>query len=95
MNIYKITRTDEWGYDDYDAAIVIAESAYAAVRINPAKWVRAEWSDALGAWIDKEDGEATMFSGWPNHIRDVSVELIGTANAGAEEGEVLASYNAG
>ena len=35
MNIYKLTRTDKWGYDDYDSLIVIAENEESAKLIPP------------------------------------------------------------
>jgi hypothetical protein len=35
MNIYKLTRNDDWGYDDYDSLIVIAENEESAKLIPP------------------------------------------------------------
>lgn len=46
MKIYKITRTDEVGYDDYDSAIVAADSKDVAIRITPG------WVNSYGGWPD-------------------------------------------
>ena len=34
MNIYLLKRTDKWSYDDYDAAVVIAENEELAKNIK-------------------------------------------------------------
>jgi hypothetical protein len=76
MRIYKLTQTDNTGYDTYSAAIVVAEDAAAAVLIHPAAgkdihgpiaWDPAfvdEWGDdALGCWVeDHGHGYRAMFS---------------------------------
>lgn len=36
MRLFKLTQTDNTGYDTYSSAIVVAEDAAAAVRIHPA-----------------------------------------------------------
>lgn len=35
MNIYKLTRTDEVDWDEYEAAVVVARSAKDARKIHP------------------------------------------------------------
>lgn len=37
MNIYKITRTDRWGYDEYDTHIIIADNTEEVVKLANSK----------------------------------------------------------
>lgn len=41
MNIYLVTRTDNWGYDDYDSMVVVAPNATSAkeftIQTHPAE----------------------------------------------------------
>ena len=34
MNIYLVTRTDKWGYDEFDSIIVATKNVYNAKRIK-------------------------------------------------------------
>ena len=43
MNIYKLTRNDDWGYDDYDSLIVIAENDESAKSIPPQTYETNAW----------------------------------------------------
>lgn len=84
MNIYLVSRTDNWGHDDYDAFVVIAESAESACATTPERYACSQ----VGEW----DGVGT--SSWPgiNHVR---AELVGTTIVPEQEGIVLRSFNAG
>jgi hypothetical protein len=81
MNIYKISQKENYEYDTYDSAVVIAETEDGARLIRPGspKW-----------------GESFHWHGdWCNTPDAVTVELIGGALDGANPGVVLASFNAG
>ncbi len=43
MNLYLISRTDEVGYDEYDSAVVIAESMAEARKIHPGFGDSSTW----------------------------------------------------
>lgn len=44
MNIYKLTRNDKWGYDDYDSLVVIAKDKRSAKLISPhSDYVTTAW----------------------------------------------------
>ncbi len=38
MNLYQISRTDEVGYDEYDSAVVVANSISEARLVNPSSF---------------------------------------------------------
>ena len=80
MNIYKLTRNDKWGYDDYDSLIVIAENEKDAINIDP-RGDQMNWNNCRSCWVDS-----------PILI---NVELIGVAKPFSTVGCVLASFNAG
>ena len=80
MNLYKISQDENDGYDNYDSAVVAAESEEEAIKIHPG-------SGRLYPDWDSEN--------WVNDLDLVSVKLIGTAVEGTKPGVILASYNAG
>lgn len=82
MNIYKISQDENYGYDTYDAAIVIAEKETEARKILP------------GGESDKweDNGQVT---GWASDPKKVKVELIGKAIKSLGKGVILASFKAG
>jgi len=84
MNIYKITQSENNGYDTYDAAIVIAPDESAARYIHP---------DGDLTWSKK--GAWDYSYSWCCSPDEVTVELIGVAIDTAPAGVVLASFNAG
>ena len=49
MNIYKIERTDEGDYDEYEGAVVVAESSQDARKIHPDPDGKPDGSTA--AWV--------------------------------------------
>ena len=86
MNIYKISQTVCRGYDTYDSAIVVAETAQSATLIYPSCNKEKNWY---------EDYENNSYFAW-SHPKDVRVKLIGIASREfTEECVLLASYNAG
>lgn len=79
MNIYKIERTDEGEYDEYDGAVVVAKSPQDAKKIHP---------DPSG---EQPDGSTWCWV-TPDLI---AVEYIGKAGAKDRRGVVLADFRAG
>jgi len=80
MNIYKLTRNDNWGHDDYDSIVVIAENERDAINIGT-NGDKIDWNERYTSWVSS-----------PILL---DVELIGTAKEGSVAGCVLASFNAG
>ena len=68
MNIYLLTRTDGWTYDEHDSAVVYAETQEKAILFG----MKYDFRKA--------------------HVK---CEFLGEANGMVEEGEILASFNAG
>ena len=80
LGIWLIERTDEYGYDEYDSAVVYAETDDEAREMHP---------NGYGV-IDPEE----TYSSWTT-LEHVKVTRIGTAWDGAMKGVVCASFNAG
>lgn len=96
MNLYRIYRTDEVGYDEYDSAVVAAESEDVALRMAPYMDEFLFWNGEQWVFNDEatytEHGE--YYRAWVQP-EQVSVELIGTAKEGTGRGVIVASFNAG
>lgn len=83
MNIYLISRTDSYGYDEYSDAVVVAKSEEEARKIHPSDLVEGDsWTaeENYGSWISPDKVEVT---------------LIGKATKGIGKGIVCASFHAG
>ena len=90
MNIYRISQTENRGYDTYSDAVVVAKNEEEAKRIHPSNasyhkgewWRETQWSlDGTGTW---------------SHPDNVKVELVGKANKSFTEPQVIcASFHAG
>lgn len=80
MNLYKISQTQNEGYDTYDSAVVAAKDEAMARKIHPDRSV------PLGEWLTYC---------WCEEPKHVKVELIGYAKPGTEPGVICASFNAG
>lgn len=50
MNIYLVSRTDDWGYDDYDEMVVIAGSAIQAKDLT-----MIEHSRKYSGWVKSKN----------------------------------------
>lgn len=83
MNIYKVSRTDDWSYDDYSDIIVIAETPEIALRLTPD-----------GKYQEDDESLWNNYS-WPNHRKHLTVRLIGTATDGSVQGVIMGSFHAG
>jgi len=82
MNIYEVSRNDNWDYDDWDAFVVVAPDENTARHTHP---------NGAKLTFDKDD----RCWGWVDLPTKVDVKLIGTAIPGQEAGVVLGSFNAG
>ena len=83
MNIYRISQTENDGWDTYDSAVVCAPNQDAARETHPAYGYHdAEaWKVSSGSWASSPD--------------KVSVEYIGEAQAARKQSVICASFNAG
>ncbi len=81
MKLYKISQTENIGYDTYDSAIVAAPDEDTARMIDPDGRVFPNWK--------------REFSYWCPHPSQVTVEYIGEAKEDAQQGVVIGSFNAG
>ncbi len=81
MNIYKISQTENDGYDTFDSAVVIAKNEKDAQIMSPYD----------GENFDFEDDKYS----WASCVENVKVEYIGVAGWGLSKGVVCASFNAG
>lgn len=84
MNIYHISRTDQWSYDDYDSFIVVSKDEETAKSYNPNGNVHDYKEDR---W---------RRNGWVSRKEDIVAIHMGIANSDLPEGFILcASFNAG
>jgi hypothetical protein len=98
VNVYLVSRTDQHGYDDYDAFVCVAPDAETARRMRPgsgddAGWWR--WSEAGIYERRKHDGTWYVPNhewAWPNDLSRVKAEQI---VCDGEPRVILGSYNAG
>lgn len=81
MNIYLITQTEQWGYDTYDSAIVVSESAEEAKSFHPNGEI-------------KITDESLDYS-WTEDIKKVTAVKVGETTFYNESQVLLASFHAG
>lgn len=81
MNLYLISRNEAIGYDEYDSAIVAAESPEDAITIHP---------DRQKASVPQAGDHS-----WAYNVKNIEVTLIGQATPKTKRGVILASFNAG
>lgn len=91
MNLYRVSQTENDGYDTYDGAIVAAPDEATARKIHPSM------AGDLRMWVDGSDNKdwTGHYPTWARHPDAVTVELVGVAASGVPMGTVLASFNAG
>lgn len=97
MNLYKLTQNVNTGWDTFEFAIVCAPNEDVARRICP-DWSGIGghiWSDELGCWLYRKLMTRVADNVWADHIDQVIVERIGTADGNIPMGVVVASYTAG
>lgn len=86
MNLYMITRTDEWDYDEYDSVVVVAEDSDQALSL-----VTERITDDPNSFYYNRSG----FSGFKVDGSNLVVDEIGIATQDTHSGVVLSSFNAG
>jgi len=87
MKLFLVSRTDKWGYDDYDAFVAAAPDEETVRWMNPS---------------DFYNDEVLTEEIWPKNgcwVRDpkklLNIQYLGEAREGMPQGIVLASFNAG
>jgi len=85
MKLFKLSQTENSGWDTFDSLIVTAETEEDARNIHPQEYwddpSEIEWGEPYGTWCSSPDS--------------VEVEYLGEAKEGTERGIILASFNAG
>jgi hypothetical protein len=91
MNIYKVSRTDTVGWDQYDAFVCIAETEEAARNMHPYE----DDHDDIWDIPDTYDDGYRRNTGWVKRkeIGTLKIEHIGTADG--LPGIILSSFCAG
>ena len=84
MKLYLISQDVNDGYDTYDAAVVCAPDEWAARNMYPGD----------GTVITETQWHGNSWT-WCSSVEQVHARYLGEAEAGAEQGLVLASFNAG
>jgi hypothetical protein len=79
MKIYRLTQSENIGYDTYDTIIVVASTEEKAKQITPNS--DSGFSDVWGSWASSPD--------------KVTAELIGTTTLFKAGTILCASFNAG
>lgn len=93
MNLYLLERSTAIDYDEFDRAIVAAETEDAARHMHPNGF--AVWEGGP-TWIGRRpDGSTWQVSETWVDPASVRVRHIGTALPGQNAGVLLASFNAG
>lgn len=95
MNIYRVTRMDDWGYDDFSDFVCVAPDEDTARRIMP-QTINSH--DMAYGTVEYTDDPYTWTWGWveADKIDTLKVELIGVANESYSSIQILcASYHAG
>lgn len=100
MNLYRLSQTENDGYDTYDSAVVAAESPSDARTIYPGTSEDWEYRVAGGQWESRYLGGGwsaarLAWGAWTKSPSSVVVEEIGIAKEGTKRGVIIASFNAG
>jgi hypothetical protein len=94
MNIYLVSRTDDWGYDHYDSFVCAAPDEETAKQLNVAKsFYDRSCKEKSCEFMTPEDWNKSWTS-WTNSPDNLEVEFIGRSESD-EIKIILASYNAG
>ena len=82
-HIYLVSQDENYDYDTFDSFVVVANSEVRARYTHPS-------SGEVGCW----NGQTEAYDTWAP-VEYVTIERIGTADPGMEEGIVCSSFNAG
>jgi len=86
MKLFKISQTQEDGYDTYDSAVVAAPDEAAARNMNPS-------GGPSGLGNIQMDWARHAYIGWCKSPDQVTVEYLGETDK--PQGVICASFNAG
>jgi hypothetical protein len=84
MKLYRISQTENSGYDTYDSAVVLAKNPIDAKNTNPMTGEPMTDKD----WTRK-------YSYWCSKLENVQVEYLGDTKYEQEDPIIVASFNAG
>lgn len=94
LKIYRISQSENNGYDTYSSAVVIAEDENEAQHSCVCGWHKFHDGKLWFQYANGTENEEECCSGWTNY-KNVEVELIGDAKEGSKGGVVCASFHAG
>ena len=83
MKLYRISQTENIGYDSYDSAVVLAKNFIDAKNTNPRTGQQMRMCD----WVDNQH--------WCSKLENVQVEYLGDAKYDQSDPIIVASFNAG
>lgn len=108
MNIYKVTRISDWGYDEYSSFVCFARNEEEAKNLNPSfvqidhphfDLYRDDPDYHLPFFINWEEKRPDDFisyrEDWVKSIDDLKVTKLGTSESEQVVGIILARYHAG
>jgi len=88
MNLYKIWQDVNNHFDTWDSAVVAAESAIEARKINPRRSAPIDWYKA------DLSSDGWKYDGWAP-LSDIKVKFLGKASKKIKKGIIVRSFNAG
>lgn len=97
MNIYKVSRTDTIGYDEYDSFVIACKDEETARNTYPSTFMSGK-DDDFGKWNGKEfiDSSGYVYDSycWTDKPETLEVRLLGKSAKGVS-GLLCVSFNAG
>jgi len=94
LGIYKVERTDEYRFDEYDSFVCAATSPSQARAMHPCHGDEPDQEPDNGLGYPSFSSQLRRCT-WPVKPDTLRVTLIGRAYPGQEAGIILASFNAG
>lgn len=96
MKLWRLSQSENNGWDTYDSAVVAAETAEDAIRVSPDgdEWIDGKWKTVIKSGPRAGECYTAYCHGWCSPDK-VSVTLIGEAADGVKAGVICASFNAG
>lgn len=92
MNIYKVSRTDRVGYDEYDSFICFANSEDEARNIHPAwetndtadtiEWRKSREEECRGTWVPQSELPTLLVQHLGGGYSDGPAIILASFNAG-------------
>ena|SRR3989338_2570536 len=104
LNLYHVSRPDDYDYDEYSDFVVCAESETAARKTHPhgddypggKTYLNPEETQWMNTRYGTEEHESD-YHGWvkPAVLHTLTVKLIGRADPAQPKGVICASFHAG